>query len=67
MDHFLTHGRPPPSIEDHGHQSANNNNQQQHRRHRYYDYILYIDMDVIIMDLDRWNADWLLPLFDSQQ
>ena len=46
MDHFLTHGRPP-----------SNKQQQQQRYHRYYDYILYIDMDVVIMDLNRWD-DW---------
>lgn len=44
MDHFLTHGRPP---------SNRHQQQQPQRRHRYYDYILYIDMDVVIMDLDR--------------
>ena len=54
MDHFLTHGR---QVVDDGQQQQQqqqpqSRSQQNHRR-RFYDYILYIDMDVVIMDLDR--------------
>ena len=66
MDHFLTHGRliaddsqqqQPLTSKQRQQQPLTSkqpsHSHQQQQRRRYYDYILYIDMDVVIMDLDR--------------